>query len=72
MYETLKICALKEIEEQSFELTKSYLSVNKLVYKDNNEPKIDDVIIKEEEQTAAVYFSIENEDYYFVIYLGRV
>ncbi|GIP53254.1 DUF4279 domain-containing protein [Paenibacillus vini] len=68
MIEKLKIVALKEIEEQTFELTKSYLTVNKLVYK-NNEPQIDDVIVNEEEGTAAVYFPIENEEYYFVIYL---
>ncbi|WP_219644622.1 DUF4279 domain-containing protein [Cohnella sp. CFH 77786] len=68
MTEALKLIALKEVEEQSFELTKAYLSVNKLVYS-NNTPKIDDVIINEEEKTAAVYFPIEGEAYYFVIYL---
>jgi len=68
MIEIIKSIAIKEIEEQSFELTKQYLSVNKLVYIDEK-PQIDDVIINEDDQSATVYFPISNEAYYFVIYL---
>lgn len=68
MIETLKKVARKEIEEQSFELTKQYLSVNKLVY-ENDKPKIADVIMNDGEQSAEVYFFIVDEAYYFVVYL---
>ncbi|SFF09014.1 hypothetical protein SAMN04487969_113149 [Paenibacillus algorifonticola] len=68
MIEILEKVALKEIEEQSFELTKQYLSVHKLVY-ENDKPKIADVIMNDGEQSAEFYFSIVDEDYYFVVYL---
>jgi hypothetical protein len=69
MIETLMQVAIKEVEERSFELTKQYLSNNKLVYIDGV-PSIEDVIVDDENQTADVYFPVDNEDYYFVIYLS--
>ncbi|ANY67842.1 hypothetical protein BBD42_16205 [Paenibacillus sp. BIHB 4019] len=68
MIETFEKIARKEIEKQSFELTKQYLSVHKLVY-ENGKPKIADVIMNDGEQSAEVYFSIADEAYYFVVYL---
>jgi hypothetical protein len=68
MIDIVKEIALKEIKEQSFELTKQFLSVNKLCYKEYV-AFIEDVIFKEEDNTAEVYFPIEGESFYFVIYI---
>ncbi len=42
--------------------------MNKVVLKEHV-PVVEDVILREEEKTAEVYFPIEGESYYFVVYL---
>lgn len=49
-------------------VTRQFLEVNKVVLKEHV-PVVEDVILREEEKTAEVYFPIEGESYYFVVYL---
>lgn len=60
--------AIEEINNPMFELTKQYLKVNELIYK-NNEPEIEEIVIDEKEECAEVYFPIKNEKFYFKIYI---
>jgi hypothetical protein len=68
----IQAVAIAEVLNPAFELTKQFLAMNKIVFKDNM-PFVEDVILREEEQTAevyaAVYFPIEIGCYYFVIYV---
>lgn len=58
--------AIGEVLNPTFELTKQYLAVNRLVCADG-EPVIEDVIVNED--GAEVYFAVDGERYYFAIYL---
>ena len=60
--------AIDEIIYPTFALTKQFLAVNKVILK-GNIPFIEDIILKEKEKVAEVYFPIEGERYYFVIYI---
>jgi Domain of unknown function (DUF4279) len=60
--------AVREILHPTFELTKQYIKHNGIVRKDGV-PCVTDVIIKEKENTAEVWFPVVGEKYYFVIYL---
>lgn len=64
----IKKIAIAEVNSPTFEVTKQFLKVNKLVY-ENSEPKIVDIIIDEKQEGAEVYFQIENEKYFFVVFL---
>jgi len=65
----IKDAAIAEVLNPTFELTKQFLSVNKIVYKDSL-PYIEDILINEEEKKAAVYFPVNNESFYFVVYIS--
>ncbi len=58
--------AIAEVLNPTFALTRQFLAVNKIVFEENT-PRIEDIIIKEEENRAEVYFPIEGERYYFVV-----
>ena len=60
--------AISEILFPTFNLTKQFLMVNKVLL-EKEVPVIADVIVKEEENTAEVYFPIIDESYFFVVYL---
>lgn len=61
--------AIAEILNPTFSLTRQFLATNKLVY-EHNTPIVADVIIREDENKCAeVYFLIEDESYYFVVYV---
>jgi Domain of unknown function (DUF4279) len=60
--------AVAEIIYPTFALTKQFLAVNKIILKENI-PFIEDIILREEEKVAEVYFPIEGERYYFVVYI---
>jgi len=67
----LKEIAINEVLNPTFELTKQYLQANEL-YFFNSTPQIDDVEIDREANTAAVYFPIKKENFYFVIYIENL
>jgi hypothetical protein len=60
--------AIAEVRDPKFALTTQFLTVNKVVFKENT-PFIEDIILKEEEKVAEVYFPIEGEHYYFVVFI---
>jgi hypothetical protein len=64
--------AIAEILNPTFALTRQFLAVNKVVRKENI-PVVEDIILREEEKPddvyAEVYFPIEGESYYIVVYL---
>ncbi|HEX9059035.1 MAG TPA: DUF4279 domain-containing protein [Clostridia bacterium] len=64
--EEIKRIAINEILNPTFEITKQFLSVNRIVF-NNNVPEIEDVIMNDE--TAEVYFPIVDESYFFVLYV---
>jgi hypothetical protein len=64
----IREAAINEILNPTFEVTRQYLSVNKLIY-DNNIPVIEDIIFDSKESFASVYFPIFEEDYFFVVYV---
>lgn len=64
----IKDAAIKEILSPTFEVTKQLLSVNTLIIQDGL-PIIEDVIYNTKENYVTVYFSVFEEDYYFVIYI---
>jgi hypothetical protein len=66
--EEIKSMAIEEVQNPTFQLTKQFLGANKLIYVDGL-PVIEDVIIRESECSAEVYFPVCGEDYYFVIYM---
>lgn len=66
--EIIKV-AINEILKPSFELTKQFLATNKVVLVEKI-PLVSDVIYSQDDEIYAVYFPIEEEDYYFVIYIN--
>jgi hypothetical protein len=60
--------AIAEILHPTLAMTEQFLAVNKIVFKEH-EPVVEDVILREEEQVAEVYFPTERERYYFVVYI---
>lgn len=67
----LKEIAINEVLNPTFELTKQYLQANEWCFS-NNIPQIDDVEIDRDANTAAVYFPIKKENFYFVIYVENL
>ena len=65
----IKDAAIEEVLNPTFELTKQFLMVNELVYKDGV-PFIEDIFINNVEGKAAVYFPVNNESYHFVVYIS--
>ena len=64
--QAIRNVALQEILSPTFELTKQFLAVNNIVFRENM-PYIEDVILDTQENLARVYFPIEGEQYYLVI-----
>jgi Domain of unknown function (DUF4279) len=60
--------AIAEILHPTLAITLQFLAVNTIVFKEHV-PVVEDVILREEEQMAEVYFPIESERYYFVVYV---
>ncbi len=60
--------AIAEIMTPTLALTQQFLAVNKIVFH-NQMPFIEDILLREEEKKAEVYFPIEGEKYYFVVYV---
>ncbi len=67
----IKQIAIGEVLNPTFELTKQYLQSNCLCF-ENNLPYIEDVEINKDKNTAAVYFPIKKEQFYFVIYVENL
>ena len=61
--------AVAEIEQPTFGVTEQFLEVHQ-VRRENNIPVAAGIIVSPEEQSAAVYFSVEGEKFYFVVYLS--
>ena len=66
--QAIQAAAIAEILHPTLAVTEQYLAVNSIVFKEY-EPVIADVILREGEQVAEVYYPIEGERYYFVVYL---
>ena len=66
--QVLREAAIAELFHPTLPITRQFLEVNKVVFKERV-PVVEDVILREEEQTAEVYFPIEGERYYLVVYL---
>jgi hypothetical protein len=66
--QAIQAAAMAEILHPTLAMTEQFLAVNTIVFKEH-EPVVADVILREEEQMAEVYFPIEEERYYFVVYL---
>jgi hypothetical protein len=66
--QAIRDVAIAEILHPTLPITRQYLAVNKVVLKEHV-PVVEDVILREKEQTADVYFPIEGERYYLVVYL---
>lgn len=60
--------AIAEILHPTLAMTEQFLAVNTIRIKEHV-PVVEDVILREEEQMAEVYFPIERERYYFVVYV---
>src|SRR5258708_7319532 len=60
--------AIAEIMTPTLALTQQFLAVNTIVFH-NHTPLIEDILLREEEKKAEVYFPIEGENYYFVVYV---
>jgi hypothetical protein len=58
--------AIAEILRPALATTQQFLAANQIVLKEQV-PVVEDVILREEEQRAEVYFPIEGERYYFVV-----
>lgn len=63
--QAIREAAIAEILHPTFALTRQFLAVNKVVFKEQV-PWVEDVIVKEE-KTAEVYFPVEGVRYYFVV-----
>ena len=59
---------MAEILHPALAITRQFLAMHQLVLKEGV-PVVEDVILREEEQTAEVYFPIEGDRYYFVVYV---
>lgn len=66
--EKLTLVALEEIRNRTFELTKQYLENNTLIL-EGDTPRIEDIIISDDNLTAEVDFPVLNEPFFLVIYL---
>jgi len=66
--EMIKEVAIAEILNPTFELTKQYLKSIEICV-NNNVPVIEDIEIDQTINTAAVYFPIKKQSFYFVIYV---
>tara|TARA_R110002072_G_scaffold14272_3_gene59492 strand:- start:60798 stop:61448 length:651 start_codon:yes stop_codon:yes gene_type:complete len=67
--ELIKI-AISEIENPTFETTKQYLEVHSVELK-NGKPKIERIDYESFDTTNAVYFPIQNELFFLVVYLNK-
>jgi hypothetical protein len=65
----IKDIAMAEVMNPTFALTKQFLTVNKVVLQEKR-PFVEDIILREDKSLAEVYFPIEGERYYFVIYIN--
>lgn len=65
---TVQEIAIAEILYPTLAITQQFLAGNKIIFKEQV-PVVEDVILREEKQTAEVYFPIERERYYFVVYV---
>lgn len=59
--------AIEEIEQRNFGVTKQFLDIHSVVY-ENGKPKI--AKIDTEDEAVIVYFPIENESFFFTVYLN--
>lgn len=59
--------AIEEIETKTFGVTEQFLAIHKLVYIDNK-PKIARIDTDKKDE-AIVYFNVEDEEFYFLIYI---
>jgi len=66
--QAIQAAAIAEILHPTLAMTEQFLAVNTIVFTEHK-PVVEDVILREEEQVAEVYFPIEGERYYFVVYL---
>lgn len=66
--QAIQAVAMAEILQPTLAMTEQFLAVHKIVFKEH-EPVVADVILSAEEQMAEVYFPVERERYYFVVYL---
>ncbi len=57
---------IAEILRPTLATTRQFLEANRIVLKEQV-PVVEDVILRQKEQTAEVYFPIEGERYYFVV-----
>lgn len=64
----LRRVAIQEVLNPSLTLTRQFLAVNKVIFKEGV-PFIEDIILDPEENLARVYFPIEGEQYYLVVTL---
>jgi len=64
----LRRVAIQEVLNPSLTLTKQFLAVNKVRFKEDV-PFIEDIILDPKENLAKVYFPIEGEQYYLVVIL---
>jgi hypothetical protein len=60
--------AIAEILNPTLAHARQYLVPNKVVF-ENDMPFVEDIILREEGKTAEVYFPIEGERYYVVVYI---
>ncbi|MDO3412205.1 DUF4279 domain-containing protein [Saccharibacillus sp. CPCC 101409] len=67
-HQRLKAAARNEIEERSFALTRQLLD-NQPLERENGVPLVTGIILDEDSGSAAVYFPVQNEYYFFVVYL---
>lgn len=66
--QAIREAAIAEILHPTLSITRQLLETNKVVLKEHV-PIVEDVILREDEQKAQVYFPITGERYYLVIYL---
>ena len=70
MKEELIKKAISEIENPTFETTKQYLEVHS-VELENNRPKVERIDLESFDTTYAVYFSVQDELFFLVVYLNK-
>lgn len=61
--------AIEEIEQKNFGVTQQFFQVHKVAYKDGK-PEIARVSWSEGEEDAVVFFKVEQEDFYFAVYVN--
>ncbi len=70
MKEELIKKAISEIENPTFETTKQYLEVHS-VELENNRPKVERIDLESFDTTNAVYFPVQDELFFLVVYLNK-